>query len=84
VLIQPMAFANSIKEAAKYMNVKILGKKLDLHKALRGWCPGFGSAVLPITKDQIIPERLFVPRSGSWREQAVWKIFPMIPEWSGP
>lgn len=85
VFIPPMQFCNSLKEAAKYLNIQVPGG------GKRTFTKNFESGVLVtqrlplITKSaEVLPEKLYVPsdgrRGGSRR---VYKYFPVIPEWSG-
>lgn len=85
VFIPPMAFANSIKEAARYMSIQVPGKKSQT------FTKNFEAGVL-VTDPLILPLR-FEDVKGEWQHvpsdgkrggaRRVWKCFPLIPEWSG-
>jgi len=85
VFIPPMAFAVSVKEAAKYLNIQIPGKGKSTYTK------NFDSGILvtePLLidafKDQVECENVFVPadgrRGGTTR---VMKSFPLIHKWEG-
>jgi len=85
VFIPPMQFCNSLKEAAKYLNVQIPGKGKNTYTK------HFDSGVLVteplelgINKDDVPCESVHVPsdgrRGGTTR---VLKNFPVIPKWEG-
>lgn len=85
VYIPPMAFKNCVAEAAKYMSEQIPGKgKSTYTKHFEAGVLVVDSLVLPVTRDDVAPERLFVPASGKRGDgKRVMKVFPLIPEWSG-
>ncbi len=85
IIIPPMAFTNSLKEAARYLSLPIPGKnKQTFTKNFEAGVLVSEPLVLPIRKDEVLPEWLFVPsdgRRGGGRR--VEKCFPLIPEWKG-
>jgi len=85
VFIPPMAFANSLKEAAQYANIAIPGKgKQTYTKHFLAGVLVADPLVLPIKKDDIEGEWLFVPSDGRrGGGSRVEKCFPLIREWSG-
>lgn len=85
VFIPPMAFANSIKEAAKYLSISIPGQgKSKYTKNFESGVMVVDPLVIPMKKEDLIPEWVFVPsdgrRGGTTR---VEKCFPLIPKWQG-
>lgn len=85
IFIPPMSFANSLKEAAKYLNVKIPGQRNAT------WTKHFEAGVM-VPKPLVLRtkavdvqcEKLFVPSDGKrGGGSRVWKRFPLIPDWSG-
>lgn len=85
IIIPPMAFANSLKEAAKYLNISIPGAgKRTFTKHFEAGVMVVEPVVLPIKKTDVEGEWVFVPsdgrRGGTTR---VLKCFPKIKEWSG-
>lgn len=85
VYIPPMAFANSIKEAAKYASIKIPGQRNATYTRK------FESAVMVTDQlylgtkvDDVQGEWFFVPSDGKkGGGSRVMKCFPMVPSWSG-
>ncbi len=85
IFIPPMQFANSLKEAAKYLSIQIPGKgKSTYTKHFESGIMVLNELILPNLKDDIDSERVYVPsdgrRGGTTR---VTKIFGIIPEWEG-
>ena len=85
VIIPPMVFANCIKEAATYLSIAIPGQgKSKYTKHFQSGIIVTDPLVLPITKDDLVPEWVLVPsdgrRGGTTR---VEKCFPIIQEWEG-
>lgn len=85
IFIPPMQFANSLKEAAKYLNLQVQGQ------GKRTWTKNFEAGVLvtdPLylkeMKDTVKGEWVLVPsdgrRGGGTR---VPKCFPIIEKWTG-
>jgi hypothetical protein len=85
IFISPMAFTNSLKDAAKYLGVPIPGKsRQTFTKHFESGVLVTDPLVLKETKDTVEGEWLFVPsdgRRGGGRR--VEKCFPLIQEWSG-
>jgi len=85
VIIPPMSFANCIKESATYLSISIPGQgKSKFTKNFQAGIMVTEPLVLPLKKDDINHEWLFVPsdgrRGGTTR---VEKCFPIIKEWKG-
>lgn len=85
VFIPPMSFKNCLAEAAKYLSMSIPGKgKATYTKHIEAGTLITDPLVLPLKKDQVDGEWLFVPsdgrRGGSKR---VEKCFPIITNWKG-
>ena len=85
IVIPPMAFKNCLSEIAKYLSVQIPGKgKSTYTKHFEAGVMVLEGITLPITKDEVPGEWLYVPsdgrRGGSKR---VPKCFPVISEWKG-
>lgn len=83
--IPPMAFANSLKEAAKFLGIPIPGSGKSLFtKHFESGVMVTEPLLLPETKDTVEGEWLHVPsdgrRGGTTR---VAKCFPYIPQWAG-
>lgn len=85
VFIPPMSFANSLKEAAKYLSIKIpSGGKATYTKHFEAGVLVSEPLVLPIKAEDVKYERLFVPSDGRrGGGSRVWRHFPIIPSWSG-
>lgn len=86
IYIPPMAFKNSLSEAAKFLSVQIPGKgKSTYTKHFEAGVLVMDPLKLPISKADVHGEWLFVPadgrRGGSNR---VKRCFPLIPSWEGP
>lgn len=85
IFIPPMAFKNSIAEAAKYRSDKVPGKNRAT------WTKHFEAGILVmdplfvgVKKEKVRGEWLFVPSDGKrGGGSRVSKCFPLIPEWSG-
>jgi hypothetical protein len=85
VFIPPMAFAVSLKEAAKYLNLQIPGKgKSTYTKNFDAGILVTEQLLIDSYKDSILSETVFVPsdgrRGGTTR---VLKTFPLIHKWEG-
>jgi hypothetical protein len=85
IFMPPMMFKNCISEAAKYISMQIPGKgKSTYTKHFEAGLLVMDALNLPIKKDDVPGEWLFVPsdgkRGGSSR---VLKCFPVIREWRG-
>lgn len=86
IFIPPMAFKNCLAEIAKYLSVQIPGKgKSTYTKHFEAGIMVLDPLILPVTKDTVEHEELFVPadgRRGSGKR--VTKLFPVIRHWAGP
>jgi hypothetical protein len=85
IFIPPMAFKNCLSASAKYLSLSIPGKgKSKYTKHFEAGVLVMDPLVLPIKKDAVEGEWLFVPsdgrRGGTTR---VEKCFPLIHQWSG-
>lgn len=85
VFIPPMAFSNSLKESAKYLNLQIPGKgKSTYTKNFDAGILVTEPVTLNVKKDGCLSENVFVPsdgrRGGTTR---VMKTFPIIHSWQG-
>lgn len=85
VVMPPMAFKNCLSEIAKFLSVKIQGKgKSTYTKHFEAGVMVVEGLTLPLKKDDVAGEWLFVPsdgrRGGSSR---VDKCFPVIQSWKG-
>jgi len=85
IFIPPMAFANSLKEAAKYLSLPVPGKgKSTFTKNFESGVLVSEPLMLPDRKETVRGEWVFVPsdgrRGGGTR---VEKCFPYILEWGG-
>jgi hypothetical protein len=85
VFIPPMSFKNCIAEVAKYLGVQIPGKgKNNYTKHFEAGVLVTDPLVLPITKDEVEGEWLFVPADGKRGSgKRVDKCFPVIRQWEG-
>lgn len=85
IIIPPMAFSNSLKEAARYLSLPIPGKnKQTFTKHFEAGIIVSDALVLPIKKDTVEGEWLFVPSNGKrGGGSRVEKCFPLILEWHG-
>lgn len=85
LFIPPMAFKNCLAEIAKYLSVQIPGKgKATYTKHFEAGVMVLDGLPLPITKDKMEGEWLFVPASGRRGDgKRVSKCFPLVRAWSG-
>ena len=85
VFIPPMAFKNCITEAAKYLSIQIPGKgKATYSKHIEAGILVTEPIVLPIKRDDVEHEVLFVPSDGiRGSGKRVEKVFPVIRQWGG-
>lgn len=85
IFIPPMAFKNCLSEIAKYLGMQIPGKgKSTYTKHIEAGILVTDPLVLPLKKDDVKGEWLFVPadgRRGSGKR--VEKCFPVVPRWTG-
>lgn len=85
VFIPPMAFKNCLSESAKYLSLQVPGKgKATYTKHFEAGLLVMDPLVLPIKKEDVQGEWLYVPsdgrRGGTTR---VEKCFPVIKSWEG-
>ena len=85
IFIPPMAFKNSLSEAAKFISKQIPGKgKSTYTKNIEAGVLVTEPLMLPVKKDDVQGEWLFLnadgKRGGGTR---VWKCMPYITEWEG-
>lgn len=85
IFIPPMAFAASLKEAARYLTIPIPGQgKSTFTKNFEAGIMVAEGLTLPVKKDEVQGEWLFVPSNGQpGGARRVEKCFPLIPKWSG-
>ena len=85
VLIPPMSFKNCLAEAAKYLSISIPGKgKATYTKHFEAGVLVLKPLVLPLRKQEVKPEILFVPSDGrAGGGKRVTKFFPFIKDWAG-
>jgi hypothetical protein len=85
IIIPPMAFMNSLKEAAKYLGLPIPGKaRQTFTKHFEAGVLVQDYITLPIKKADVEGEWLFVPSDGKrGGGSRVEKCFPLIHEWKG-
>lgn len=80
-----MSFKNCLAEIAKFLSVQIPGKgKSTYTKHFESGIMVVEPLVLPICKDEVGEERVFVPSDGrQGGGKRVWKHFPIIHAWEG-
>ena len=85
VFIPPMAFKNCLSDAAKFLSVKIPGKNMATYtKHFEAGILVTDPLVLPIRKEDVAGEWLFLPPNGRrGGGNRVDKCMPCIPQWSG-
>lgn len=85
IFIPPMSFKNCLAMAAKFLSVQIVGKgKATFTKHFEAGVLVTEPLVLPIKKDEVKGEWLFVPADGiRGSGKRVEKCFPLIPKWEG-
>lgn len=83
--IPAMFFKNSIAGAAKYLSIKVPGKRnATWSKHFLSGIMVLDHLVLPQTLETIEPDWQFVPSDGKpGGSSRVWKCFPTVAEWSG-
>lgn len=83
IIIPPMVFTNSIKEAAKYLSLPVPGQaRKTFTKHFESGVLVSDPIVLPIKKDEVEGEWLFVPSNGQrGGGSRVEKCFPVIRQW---
>lgn len=85
IQIPPMSFKNCLAEAAKFLSVQIPGKgKATYTKHFEAGVLVNTPLTLPIRKEDVEGEWLFVPASGRRGDgRRVQKCFPVIHQWAG-
>jgi hypothetical protein len=85
IVIPPMAFKNCLAEAAKYLSIKIPGRgKATYTKNFEAGVLVTDPLVLPIKKEEVEGEWLFLPSDGKRGSGSrVDKSYPLIREWGG-
>lgn len=85
IIIPPMAFKNCVSEAAKYLSMQIPGKgKATYTKHVESGVLVVDPLVLPIKKESIEGEWLFLPSDGiRGSGKRVDKCYPVIRIWEG-
>lgn len=85
VIIPPMAFKNCLSEAAKYLSIPIKGQgKATYTKHFEAGVMVTEPVVLPIKRDEVKEEWLYVPSDGRrGGPKRVEKCFPLIHSWTG-
>jgi len=85
VFMPPMAFKNCLSEAAKFLSHRIPGKgKATYTKHFEAGVLVTDALVLPIKKESVEGQWLFVPSDGKRGSGSrVDKCFPVIKEWEG-
>ncbi len=85
VFIPPMSFKNCLSDAAKFLSIQIPGKgKSTYTKHFEAGVLVVDALVLPIKKEDVPGEWLFVPSDGvRGSGKRVEKCFPIIHEWGG-
>lgn len=85
VFIPPMAFKNSLSEAAKFLSMQIPGKNKSTYtKHFEAGVLVFDPLVLPILAKDVHGEWLFVPSDGKrGGGSRVERCFPLIRAWEG-
>lgn len=85
LFIPPMAFKNCVAEAAKYLSMQIPGKgKSTYTKHVEAGVLVVDPLPLPITKDEVEGEWLFLPSDGvRGSGKRVDKCYPVIRQWEG-
>ncbi len=85
IFIPPMALKNSLSEAAKFLSRRIPGKgKATYTKHFEAGVLVTDGIVLPIRKEDVPGQWLFVPADGRRGSGSrVDKCFPVIKEWQG-
>lgn len=84
IYIPPMAFKNGMSESAKYLSIKIPGKRNATYtKHIEAGILVLEKVHLGVKKNDVEGEWLFVPSDGKrGGGSRVLKCFPMVPKWS--
>lgn len=85
VFIPPTAFANSLKQATKYLAIQIPGKgKTQYTKHIEAGTMVAEPLKLSVRRDEVQGQWVFVPADGKpGGGKRVMKCFPTIPSWEG-
>lgn len=85
VFIPPMAFKNALSEIAQYLGMQVSGKGKNTYtKHFVAGVLVVDGLTLPIKKEDVQGEWLFVPSNGKrGGGKRVAKCFPVIPTWQG-
>jgi hypothetical protein len=85
IFIPQMAFKNALSEAAKFISMPVKGRgKATYTKHIEAGVMVEDNLTLPITRDTLESERLFLPADGRrGGGKRVWKQYPLIREWGG-
>lgn len=85
VYIPPMAAKNGLVSAAKFLNQKIPGEgQKTFTKRFESGILCMDPLVLPVKRDNVASEELFVPSDGiRGSGKRVVKVFSVIPDWGG-
>lgn len=85
IFIPPMAFKNCVTDAAKFLSIQIPGKgKSTYTKHFEAGVMVFEPLVLPIKKDKVESETLFLNSDGvRGSGKRVNKTYPIIHSWQG-
>lgn len=85
IFIPPMAFKNCLSEAAKFLGRKIPGRRGATYtKHFEAGLSIFDPLVLPLHKEKVDGEWLFVPSDGKrGGSKRVYRCFALIPSWEG-
>ena len=86
VFIPPMAFKNCLAEVAKYLGIPVPGRggKVTFTKHIEAGVLVTDALVLPVRREDVSGEWLFVPSDGKrGGGKRVKKCFPVIPSWKG-
>ena len=85
VFIPPMSFKNCLSDAAKFLSIQIPGKgKATYTKHFEAGVLVVDALILPIKKEDVPGEWLFVPSDGvRGSGKRVEKCFPVIHQWGG-
>jgi hypothetical protein len=85
IFIPLTSFKNCLAEVAKYLSMQIPGKGKNTYtKHFEYGLLVTDNLVLPIHKDEVKGEWIFVPSDGRrGGGKRVWKCFPLIEQWKG-
>jgi hypothetical protein len=85
IFIPPMAFANALKEAARFMSIQIPGKgKATYTKHFEAGVMVFAPLPLGVKKSEVKGEWIYCHADGQRGSgRRVMRCFPVIPEWRG-